>query len=100
MNIWRWNRAKASLSEELEFHLKMEVEERVARGEEPGQARAAALRQFGNLPLIKDVTRVSWGWLWLEKLLHDLRNALRQLRSAPAFTATALLTLESVRNFT
>jgi predicted permease len=93
VNIWRWNRAKASLSEELEFHLKMEVEERVARGEDPGQARAAALRQFGNLPLIKDVTRVSWGWLWLENLLHDLRHALRQLRRAPAFTATALLTL-------
>jgi len=31
--------------------------------------------------------------LWLEYLLHDARYALRQLRRAPAFTATALLTL-------
>jgi predicted permease len=33
------------------------------------------------------------GWNWLENLLHDGRYALRQLWRAPAFTATALLTL-------
>ena len=93
MKIWRWDRAKESLSEELEFHLKMAIAERVARGEEPAQARAAALREFGNLSLIKDVTRARWGWLGLENLLHDTRHALRQLRRTPAFTATALLTL-------
>jgi predicted permease len=51
------------------------------------------MRELGNLPLIEDVTRDRWGWLWLENLLHDLRHAFRQLRRAPAFTATALLTL-------
>jgi len=90
---WRWNRAKEGLSEELEFHLKMAIAERVARGESPAQARAEAMREFGNLPLIEDVTRERWGWLWLENLLHDTRYAFRQLRRAPAFTATALLTL-------
>ena len=93
MKIWGWDRAKESLSEELEFHLKMAIAERVARGEDPAQARAAALREFGNLPLVKDVTRARWGWLGLENLLHDARHAFRQLRRAPAFTATALLTL-------
>ena len=93
MKIWRWDRAKEGLSEELEVHLKMAIAERVARGEEPSQARAAALREFGNLSLIKEVTRARWGWLGLENLLHDIRHALRQLRRAPAFTATALLTL-------
>lgn len=90
---WPWERAKESLSEELESHLKMAISERIARGEDPAQARAAALRELGNLPLIKDVTRARWGWLWLENLLYDTRYALRQLRRAPAFTATALLTL-------
>jgi hypothetical protein len=89
----RWDRAKESLSEELESHLKMAIAERMARGEAPAQARAAALREFGNLSLIEDVTRARWGCLWLENLLHDTRYALRQLRRAPAFTATALLTL-------
>ena len=90
---WRWNRAKESLSEELESHLKMAIAERVADGEDPAQARAAALRELGNVPLIEDVTRERWGWMWLENLLHDTRYALRQLRRAPAFTVTALLTL-------
>ena len=90
---WPWERAKESLSEELEAHLQMAIAERVADGEDPAQARAAALRELGNLPLIEDVTREHWGWMWLENLLHDTRYALRQLRRAPAFTATALLTL-------
>lgn len=90
---WPWERAKESLSEELEAHLQMAIAERVAEGEDPAQARAAALRELGNLPLIEDVTRERLGWIWLENLLHDTRYALRQLRRAPAFTATALLTL-------
>jgi predicted permease len=90
---WPWERAKESLSEELEAHLQMAIAERVADGEDPAQARAAALRELGNLPLIEDVTRERWGSMWLENLLHDARYAFRQLRRAPAFTATALLTL-------
>jgi len=90
---WRWDRAKESLSDELDSHLRIAIAERVARGEDPGQARAEAMRELGNLGLIADVTRERWGWQWLENLLHDARYALRQLRRAPAFTATALLTL-------
>lgn len=88
-----WERAKERLSEELESHLQIAIAERVARGEDPAQAHMAALREIGNLPLIEDVTRERWGWVWLENLLYDTRYALRQLRRAPAFTATALLTL-------
>jgi len=91
--FWPWERAKEGLREELDSHLNMAVAERVAHGEDPAQARAAALRELGNLPLIRDVARERWGWMWLENLVHDTRYALRQLRSAPAFTATALLTL-------
>src|SRR6202789_1785146 len=90
---WPWERAKERLSEELEAHLQMAFAQRVADGEDPAQARAAALRELGNVLLIEDVTRERWGWGWLENLLHDTRYAMRLLRRAPAFTATALLTL-------
>jgi predicted permease len=88
-----WDRAKESLSEELEAHLQMAIAERVARGEDGAQARAAALRELGNVPLIEDVTRERWGWMWLENLLRDSGHAFFRLRRAPAFTVTALLTL-------
>ncbi|MBB5061013.1 putative permease [Granulicella aggregans] len=71
----------------------MAIAGRIANGENPTQARAAALRELGNVPLIKDVTREQLGWVWLENMLYDLRHALQQLRRSPAFTATALLTL-------
>lgn len=88
-----WQQAKQDLSEELDSHLRMAIAGRIANGENPTQARAAALRELGNVPLIKDVTREQLGWVWLENMLYDLRHALRQLRRSPAFTATALLTL-------
>jgi predicted permease len=90
---WPWERAKESLSEELESHLRMAIAERIARGEDPAHARVAVLHEMGNLPLIQDVTRERWGWMWLEEIFYDTRYALRQIRRAPAFTLTALLTL-------
>jgi len=88
-----WERRKDDLREELETHLRLAIEERVARGESPEEARVSALREMGNPPLIVDVTREQWGWVWCERLAHDLRHALRQLRKSPGYTATALVTL-------
>jgi predicted permease len=81
------------LREELETHLRIAIEERVARGENPDEARAAALRETGNPLLIADVTREKWGWQWFERLAQDLRYAVRQLRRSPGYTATAIITL-------
>src|SRR5579862_2840059 len=71
----------------------MAIQERIANGETPDEARAAAIRELGNLSLIQDVTRTRRGIVRLENVLHDTRYALRQLRRAPGFTITVLLTL-------
>src|ERR1035438_297063 len=93
MKMFEIFRRKTDLTEEIESHLKMATANRVARGESQIDARRAAGREFGNVPLVADVTRERWGWLRLERLPEDLRFAVRQLRRTPAFTTTVLLTL-------
>ncbi|MGA3048402.1 MAG: ABC transporter permease [Terracidiphilus sp.] len=93
MTIFRFFRRKTDLKEEIESHIRMATADRMARGEGPADARRAAMREFGNLPLIADVTRERWGWLRLERLMQDLSFAVRQLRRTPGFTITVLLTL-------
>ncbi len=97
-----FQRRKLELQEEIDAHLQMAIADRVARGETAETARQAAAREFGNIPLVQDVTRDMWGQAWLEQLGRDLRYALRQLRKGPGFTitATAMLAVAICANST
>jgi predicted permease len=76
--------------EELQFHLRMAVEENLARGMSRAEAERAARRDFGGLDAAREASAEQRGLPWLETLARDLRFAARSLRRAPAFAATAV----------
>ncbi len=88
-----FERRKQDLADELQAHIQMDVADRISRGENPDDARAAAEREFGNVPVIQDVTHKKWSWTRFERLQNDFRFAIRVLGRSPGFSLTVVLTL-------
>jgi hypothetical protein len=91
--LLRRNRNDQRLDEEIQFHLDQQIAENISAGMSREEARYAAHRTFGNPTFLKEKTRDTWGWRWLENLYEDLRYGLRMLRKSPGFTATTILSL-------
>jgi len=93
----RWltqrDRKEAELREELQFHLEEEAQQRQAQGLAEEEARWAAHREFGNLALVQEDTRATWGWTMLEQLGQDMRYAFRTMAANRLFTALVVLCL-------
>src|SRR5581483_8663823 len=86
-------RQQQELDDEILAHFEIEVKRRIENGETPRQAEEAARRQFGNIGLVKEVTRDMWGRYWLDALLQDLKIGTRTMRKTLGFTAAAVLTI-------
>jgi putative ABC transport system permease protein len=102
LRSWLWRvPVDQEVDEEITFHLEMRTRELVARGMDPQLARQIAARRLGDRARLKrtcvdlatgrdrDMRLIQW----FHELRDDVKFALRQMRSAPAFTAVAALTL-------
>ena len=87
--------------DELRFHIESKVNELMAEGLPEEEARKEAHRRFGSVSAFERVgesygnrierrKRASEYW---RDFVHDVRYTLRQMRTAPGFTMTAILTL-------
>lgn len=85
--------ASVRLDDELAFHIDRQIAENIAAGMTRDEARCAARRTFGNPELLREQTRSTWGWSWLDSLLRDLKYGARTLRRTPSFSLMAIIVM-------
>jgi predicted permease len=92
-SLFRRSQVERELEEELQFHLAQRIEEGVARGKMPDEARYAALRTMDGMEQRKEECRDARKVKFLEDLRQDLQYGCRMLRRFPGFSILAILCL-------
>jgi predicted permease len=93
VGLFKRARRDRELTEEIESHLQLHIDDQVRAGTPPAEARRQALRRFGPRESIKESYRDRRGVPALESLLRDLQLAARGLRHSAGFTLIVVLTL-------
>jgi predicted permease len=93
MRLLHARQASDSFDAELESHLAMHIDDGIRAGLAPAEARRQALIKLGGAEQTRQAYRDRAKLLPLEGVLQDVQFALRQMRRAPGFTLTAVLTL-------
>jgi len=86
-------RAASRLDDELSFHIEHQIAENIAAGMNPEEARYSALRIFGNPVALREQSRATWSWNWIESIVRDLRYGLRTLARTPGFSVMAVIVM-------
>ena len=87
-----WN-LDADLKRELAHHLHELTAEYERQGYTRDEAMWMAKREFGGSEQVKERCRDERRWTWMSGIRQDVAFALRQMRRAPGFAVTAVLTL-------
>ena len=93
LSFFRKQQHDADLETELSHHLELAIEENIASGLTPEEARRSALLRFGNVQQAREYQRATRGLPWIDVLMQDFRLALRTLRRDHTFALIAVLIL-------
>ncbi len=92
-NLFRRSGIDREIDAELQAHIDLRIDDNIAAGMSPEEARRDALVRFGNRTATRERVTGADALLGLESLWADVRYAGRQLRKSPGFAVTAALTI-------
>src|SRR5580692_8313629 len=91
-NLFSRSRVDREIEAELKSHIEMRIEDSIAEGMSPEEARRDAVLRFGNPAATKERVMAADAALTLESIAMDVRFAFRRLTKSPGFAVTAILT--------
>ena len=92
-NLFSRSEVDHDVDAELRSHIEMRIEDNIAAGMSPEEARRDALLRFGNPTVAKERVAAMDMSLVLDSVWRDILYALRQLIKHPGFAITAIVTL-------
>jgi predicted permease len=92
-NLLHRDCVERELDDEMRATLDLLIDEKLAAGIEPGEARRRALIELNRIEPIKEQVRDVRAGIMIDTLMQDVKYAWRHMRRAPGFAAAAILTL-------
>jgi len=91
LSLFRRRGVDCELEDEFRFHLDHLVEEEMAAGLAPEEARRSAVRKMGGMLQFQEESRDMRHVNFVDDLVRDLRYAGRSLRRSPGFATLSVL---------
>ena len=92
-SIFRQGAVDREVSREIAFHVDLLVQEYIAAGMRPEEARRRACQTFGNPALLEEQCRDQRRVSWVRDIRQDVVYGVRTLRRTPGFAVVAAVSL-------